>query len=57
MVPKEQAQLIYDSIQKRNGVVDMVVYEGEGHGWRRDDTMKDALERELSFYKKTLKLE
>ena len=32
------------------------LYAGEGHGFRIEDNMRDALERELAFYKGILKL-
>ncbi|KAL0948371.1 hypothetical protein HGRIS_010953 [Hohenbuehelia grisea] len=57
VVPKEQAELIYDNIKKRGGVVEYTLYPGEGHGWRQKDHIKDALERELKFYEKQLNLQ
>lgn len=56
VVPKEQADLIYDSIKDRGGVVEYKVYDGEGHGWRQERNIKDALEREIVFYENILKL-
>ncbi|KZT54265.1 alpha/beta-hydrolase [Calocera cornea HHB12733] len=50
VVPPNQAELILQKIQERGGKVDMVVYEGEGHGWRKAETMKDAAEKELAWY-------
>ncbi|KAF4622355.1 hypothetical protein D9613_009516 [Agrocybe pediades] len=56
VVPKDQAEVIYNNIRKRGGVVEYKLYPGEGHGWRRDETMRDALERELGFYERILGL-
>lgn len=39
-----------DTIIANGGVVCYKLYEGEGHGWRLEETIKDALERELHFY-------
>ncbi|KZO90648.1 alpha/beta-hydrolase [Calocera viscosa TUFC12733] len=50
VVPPNQAELILKKIQERGGKVEMVVYEGEGHGWRKAETMKDAAEKELAWY-------
>lgn len=32
-------------------------YEGEGHGWRKEETIQDALERERAFYERILGLQ
>ncbi|KAJ7186834.1 Alpha/Beta hydrolase protein [Mycena filopes] len=56
VVPKEQAEAIFESIQRRGGIVEYKLYPGEGHGWRKEENMIDALERELAFYETTLKL-
>ncbi|KAJ7629481.1 alpha/beta-hydrolase [Mycena polygramma] len=56
VVPKEQSEAIFQSIQKRGGVVEYKLYPGEGHGWRKEENMIDALERELAFYEATFKL-
>lgn len=56
MVPKEQAEQMRDTILKNGGVVEYKLYEGEGHGWRQEKNIKDALERELDFYERQFKL-
>ena len=56
VVPKEQAEVIVDSIKSRGGVVEYKLYPGEGHGWRQEANIKDALEREIAFYEEVLKL-
>jgi len=56
VVPKEQAEAIFQSIRRRGGVVEYKLYPGEGHGWRKGENMIDALERELAFYETMLKL-
>ncbi|KAF8803248.1 alpha/beta-hydrolase [Phlegmacium glaucopus] len=57
VVPKGQAELIYDSMKKRGGVVEYKLYPGEGHGWRKEENLRDACERELAFYQRALKLD
>ena len=37
-------------------MVEFKLYEGEGHGWRQEENMSDALDRELGFYEHILKL-
>ncbi|KAJ3795411.1 Alpha/Beta hydrolase protein [Lentinula aff. detonsa] len=56
VVPKEQAEVVYESIKKRGGVVEYKLYPGEGHGFRMKETQCDALERELDFYERALGL-
>ncbi|KAG5641712.1 hypothetical protein DXG03_004399 [Asterophora parasitica] len=56
VVPKEQAELIYNSVKSRGGIVEYKLYEGEGHGWRQEKNIKDALEREIGFYRGVLGL-
>jgi dipeptidyl aminopeptidase/acylaminoacyl peptidase len=50
VVPKEQAESIYESVKSRGGFVQYKLYPGEGHGWRQEQNIKDALEREIGFY-------
>lgn len=54
VVPKEQSEIIVKSIQDRGGFVRYKLFEGEGHGWRKAATIREALETELKFYKDVL---
>ena len=56
-MPKEQSDKIYKAIKDNGGTVEYKVYEGEGHGWRKAATIKDAIEREIKFYNTVLKIE
>ena len=56
VVPKEQSIKIYKAILDHGGVVEYKEYEGEGHGWRKADTIRDAIEREIKFYNTNLKI-
>lgn len=49
-MPPEQAELIVRSIRERDGKVEYIVFEGEGHGFRKAENVKRALEEELKFY-------
>ncbi|KAL1747130.1 Alpha/Beta hydrolase protein [Schizophyllum fasciatum] len=57
VVPKAQAQAMYDTIKSRGGVVEVQVYPGEGHGFRKAETIRDCIARELNFYRRILNLE
>jgi dipeptidyl aminopeptidase/acylaminoacyl peptidase len=48
-VPKVQADAMVDAMRAHGGTVEYHVYEGEGHGWSRPDTMQDELERAERF--------
>ncbi|KAJ3872065.1 alpha/beta-hydrolase [Lentinula edodes] len=56
VVPKEQAEVVYNSIKNRGGVVEYKLYPGEGHGFRMKESQSDAFERELDFYQRALGL-
>ena len=49
VVPPSQAEAIRDALAARGVPHAYVLYEGEGHGFRRAETMVDALEKELAF--------
>ncbi len=48
-VPKAQADRLVDVLRRRGAPVEYHVYEGEGHGWSRPDTIVDELERAEKF--------
>lgn len=56
VIPPEQAQKIYDAIRHNQGVCEIKYYEGEGHGFIKAENRKDALDRELAWYKKVYQL-
>lgn len=48
-VPKAQADAMVDALRAGGGSVEYHVYEGEGHGWSRPETVQDELERVDAF--------
>jgi len=53
VVPKEQSETIVASLQRRGISHEYHVYEGEGHGWRKRETIEafyQAVERFLKQY-------
>ncbi|TBU30383.1 alpha/beta-hydrolase [Dichomitus squalens] len=50
VVPPNQAEGIVENIRKRGGRVEYTVFQGEGHGWRKEENIRAALEKELAFY-------
>jgi len=49
VVPPSQAEAIRDALAARGVPHAYVLYEGEGHGFRRTETVVHALESELAF--------
>lgn len=50
VVPLNQAVAMHDALVKRGNAVALKIYEGEGHGFRKADTIRDAWASELAFY-------
>jgi dipeptidyl aminopeptidase/acylaminoacyl peptidase len=57
VVPPSQAELIVSALRKRGIPHTYLLYEGEGHGFRRAENIVGSLEAELSFYAQVLGFE
>jgi dipeptidyl aminopeptidase/acylaminoacyl peptidase len=57
VVPPAQAELIVKALRERGIDHEYHTYEGESHGFRRAETIIDALEAELRFYGRILGFE
>jgi dipeptidyl aminopeptidase/acylaminoacyl peptidase len=55
-VPPPQSEAIVEAVKQRDGDIEYIVFEGEGHGFRKAESLKKALESELAFYERVLKL-
>jgi dipeptidyl aminopeptidase/acylaminoacyl peptidase len=55
VVPPEQARAVVDAMQRAGGIVEHHVYEGEGHGWARPETVADSLTRIEAFLDRYVK--
>ena len=51
VVPAEQAKEMYEALRAAGNAVALKLYEGEGHGFRSAENIKDAWLSELSFYR------
>jgi dipeptidyl aminopeptidase/acylaminoacyl peptidase len=49
VVPMAHTRAFVDAVRTAGGAVDLHVYAGEGHGWKRADTAADALGRTVDF--------
>jgi len=56
VVPPAQAESMRDALVAAGTSCDLVFFEGEGHGFRRADTLTTCLEAELAFYRRQLHL-
>jgi dipeptidyl aminopeptidase/acylaminoacyl peptidase len=56
VVPPAQAERMRDALVATGTRCDLRFFEGEGHGFRRADTLTACLEAELSFYLAELRL-
>jgi acetyl esterase/lipase len=50
VVPPDQAERMVTALRERGVPVAYLLFEGEGHGFRRAETIKRALDAELYFY-------
>ena len=51
-----QAEVLVETLRGRGVPVDYVTFPGEGHGFRRAETIADVLAREEAFLARTLGL-
>ncbi len=57
VVPPKQAELIVGALRERGVPHAYLLYEGEGHGFRKAENIIGSLEAELSFYAQVLGFE
>jgi dipeptidyl aminopeptidase/acylaminoacyl peptidase len=57
VVPKQQAEAMFAALDKKGITVAAQYYEGEKHGFRKAETIKQSLENELSFYQLVLNID
>jgi dipeptidyl aminopeptidase/acylaminoacyl peptidase len=57
VVPPAQSELIVEALDERRIPHAYLLFEGEGHGFRRAETVIASLEAELSFYAQILDFE
>jgi dipeptidyl aminopeptidase/acylaminoacyl peptidase len=57
VVPPNQATMIVDALRAKGVPVAYLAFEGEQHGFRRQENIRRATEAELSFYAQVLRFE
>lgn len=56
VVPPIQSEMIVQALRERGVECEYHAYEGEGHGFRRAETIEHQLTSELAFYRRVLQL-
>jgi dipeptidyl aminopeptidase/acylaminoacyl peptidase len=54
VVPPNQTEMMVDAVRAQGLPVSYMLFKGEGHGFRKGDNIKRALDGELSFYDATV---
>ncbi len=54
VVPPNQAEAMAKAVAAKGLDVELIVFEGEGHGFRKAESVARALEAELAFYQRVL---
>jgi dipeptidyl aminopeptidase/acylaminoacyl peptidase len=54
IVPPAQSEMIVEALRRRGVPVAYLLFEGEQHGFRREENIRRALDAELSFYAQVL---
>jgi dipeptidyl aminopeptidase/acylaminoacyl peptidase len=49
VVPPQQAELLADAARRKHLAVALIMFEGEGHGFRRGETIRAATEAQIYF--------
>ncbi len=57
VVPPNQAEMMVEALAEKKIPYAYKLYKGEGHGFRKAETIVDALNSELSFYRQVLEIE
>jgi dipeptidyl aminopeptidase/acylaminoacyl peptidase len=56
VVPPAQAERMREALRDAGAACELRLFEGEGHGFRRAETLRASLEAELAFYLEHLRL-
>jgi dipeptidyl aminopeptidase/acylaminoacyl peptidase len=54
-VPKEESELVVDTLRRSGQIVDTHLYPEEGHGFAKRENQIDALQRLVDWFEKYLK--
>ena len=52
IVPPNQSEIMYEALKKKGIPTKLIMYEGEGHGFRKAENIINSMNEELAFYLK-----
>ncbi|KAH8930403.1 hypothetical protein BT69DRAFT_1275474, partial [Atractiella rhizophila] len=53
VVPPNQAMMMKEVLERNNVPVELVLFEGEAHGWRQAKTVEAAMNKQIEFLRNT----
>ncbi|KAI3612802.1 peptidase s9 prolyl oligopeptidase [Moniliophthora roreri] len=56
VIPAEQMIEVEQALKAKGCKVELILFDGEGHGWRKASTVRTELERSLAFFNEVLGL-
>ncbi|MCB0969684.1 MAG: prolyl oligopeptidase family serine peptidase, partial [Ilumatobacter sp.] len=56
VVPPNQSEMVVQALRAKGVECEYHLYEGEGHGFRRADTIEHQLTHQLAFFQRVLGL-
>ncbi|KAL0575149.1 hypothetical protein V5O48_006826 [Marasmius crinis-equi] len=57
VIPAEQMIEVEQTLKAKGCKVELILFDGEGHGWRKASTVQTELERSLAFFNEVLGLQ
>jgi dipeptidyl aminopeptidase/acylaminoacyl peptidase len=54
-VPLAESRQVAEAVRRNRGIVDLVVYPGEGHGFHKLDDQLDSMRRAVAFLDRYVK--
>jgi dipeptidyl aminopeptidase/acylaminoacyl peptidase len=56
-VPASQMVKMAETIKKKGGIAELILFPNEGHGWRHALTIKTVTQRQFEFFSHILGLQ
>ena len=54
VVPPAQSEAMAQTMRENGGEVELIMFEGEGHGWRKSENITKAVTSEWEYYDRVL---
>jgi len=56
VIPVAQMEEMVEILKKNGNDAELMIFPGEGHGWRKAITIRQSLEKELEYFTRVLKI-